>query len=698
MEEENRNEQKSYTSQDVNARARELQKEQNQKGTETGINVLKKIPYTAAAGEIVDKANQASGGRLAKLGGGIAGLTPEGRVVNRLGSNPLVHRAANAMNFNKGKGAEAAKNELSDSASKAGTVADKKNELDNNKSSAEKTKEDLEKAKSKSPDNSKTANKDKKNKDTNEENEEKSEQQSSRQVNEPDNEELEKEAKRKNNFGFFKDLALTLFGGTPAITIALTLFIPLLLFIVLFVSVYISVEEREQKLKAAGIGYAASATALTVAGDPNAAIDAWTVVNTIEAIKNGTLPDKLKSTITKIKNQLSDKFEDYTNLGNIFTSQATACSGDECNSRAEVQFYKKVSDIAYRYKEIYDVELDWPLIISTIVINSTDKEQTFKNNLGGYNSYEVKNKNLIIPIDWEYDYKNIANYSYLAGNDSRFDLAILAKNMVKKTTTQTCVDKDGNVIGNSKTLYNIETNLIDPELDNGYYLSCSKGEHVMNHSYTIDKEKYDDFLNEYFEMKLYINANGTYNSNSSNSGYGTISYGNDMASAMLSVATREIGNNEKDGSFHKYTGGENKGWCACFIDWVVRNTEYNGVKLSSIITSSNCAPKTFMDFFATSSADNINFYYNTRIEKYKNKGPDYTPKPGDIVFFSIKNCRWNAPSDPNNMISHVAIVTGFDGNKIYTIDGNSSDMVKRNEYSVNVCTDKNSVIGYGSWY
>ena len=60
----------------------------------------------------------------------------------------------------------------------------------------------------------------------------------------------------------------------------------------------------------------------------------------------------------------------------------------------------------------------------------------------------------------------------------------------------------------------------------------------------------------------------------------------------------------------------------------------------------------------------------------------YVPAPGDLIFFD-----WGH----DGSINHVGIVTSVSDGKVYTIEGNSTDMVRRNDYSLN----SSSIYGYG---
>ncbi len=223
----------------------------------------------------------------------------------------------------------------------------------------------------------------------------------------------------------------------------------------------------------------------------------------------------------------------YFDLGNKFSTQGK-CSGEECNERAEVKFYQKTADIAYRYRKLYHVELDWPLIVATITINSVDKESTFAANLSSYKTSEVNNIKETMSLDWDYDYEKMPGYEYLSPYDARYDLQILAKNMVKKKTIQTCSDTKGNIvkkleledIKNSKieeqeTIFKKDPKKVnDYEEDEIYYLVCTKGtKYAINSTYTLDKDKYKEFLTEFIEKRYYLNGS-TNGSEGSSDGYG----------------------------------------------------------------------------------------------------------------------------------------------------------------------------------
>ena len=109
-----------------------------------------------------------------------------------------------------------------------------------------------------------------------------------------------------------------------------------------------------------------------------------------------------------------------------------------------------------------------------------------------------------------------------------------------------------------------------------------------------------------------------------------------------------------DWYYGRKVNGSDYPWCAAFVSWVANQA---GI-------STDVIPK---DAYTVTSYQKIgsNGSYPARSEA----------KPGDIVFFT-KN-------GGSSGIYHTGIVEGVQGGNIYTIEGNSSDMVKRHTYAQN---------------
>ena len=121
---------------------------------------------------------------------------------------------------------------------------------------------------------------------------------------------------------------------------------------------------------------------------------------------------------------------------------------------------------------------------------------------------------------------------------------------------------------------------------------------------------------------------------------------------IVATALKEVGNTgEKYWTWYLGRNTTFMEYCAAFVTWV--GDQNDQIKNGNIPT------------FA---------WVKVGVDYYKGKGQfkynkDYTPKPGDIVFFN-----WN---NANDLIDHVGIVEKYEDGYVYTIEGNvggTSDM------------------------
>jgi LysM repeat protein len=146
---------------------------------------------------------------------------------------------------------------------------------------------------------------------------------------------------------------------------------------------------------------------------------------------------------------------------------------------------------------------------------------------------------------------------------------------------------------------------------------------------------------------------------------------------VISAAKAEIGACEPTGDdkyikvYNALTGaGFNMAvaWCAIFVTWVMYTV---GVS------------KTVVPYFASCDIGMSWFKGRGLWRSAKGYGGTYTPKAGDVVFFS--SC-YN-----QNDSTHVGIVTGVSGNTVKTIEGNTSDAVLERNYDM----ANRYILGYG---
>ena len=104
-------------------------------------------------------------------------------------------------------------------------------------------------------------------------------------------------------------------------------------------------------------------------------------------------------------------------------------------------------------------------------------------------------------------------------------------------------------------------------------------------------------------------------------------------------------------------------WCAMFCSFCMH---YAGVDEDLIPQESNC--EKWID-----KLSDIGLYQ---------KASAYTAKPGDLIFFD-----WNE----NGEADHVGFVVEVADGKVYTIEGNKSDCVRKDNYDI----DDSTILGYG---
>lgn len=145
----------------------------------------------------------------------------------------------------------------------------------------------------------------------------------------------------------------------------------------------------------------------------------------------------------------------------------------------------------------------------------------------------------------------------------------------------------------------------------------------------------------------------------------------------INIALGELGTCEPSGDdkyikvYNKLTGAGfsmSVAWCAIFVTWVMYTA---GV-------SKNIVP-----YFASCDAG-MNWFKNKgQFKKSKAYGGTYTPKAGDLIFFSSKH-------DQNDS-THVGLVTSCSAGVVHTVEGNTSDAVHERSYDLG----NNYILGYG---
>ena len=285
-----------------------------------------------------------------------------------------------------------------------------------------------------------------------------------------------------------------------------------------------------------------------------------------ESIEDGTLDEELGfvslnendyvyldkvEKVVNIKRRYNEA--DITKLKEFYGDSLKISEGDDLDSL--YNFYFKLYDIYHRYLNLYCVKLDMPLLMATLIRQTDDLNLVYSSNLNDYDRDDVSDTTILMNLDWEYDYsKYIEN---LRKNVNNFDIQILAKNMVTKTTVETCTDSDGNV-KQTKESKNIEE-------DNFDKISCGWGERYNAESkYEIDYDHYKEFLREYLEKKYYSEDSnkplGLFEKFSGN--YSTRTF--DRITTNLSSGCKVSSN---DNSNHEVSEGDWATWKQCDPRW-----------------------------------------------------------------------------------------------------------------------------------
>jgi hypothetical protein len=134
----------------------------------------------------------------------------------------------------------------------------------------------------------------------------------------------------------------------------------------------------------------------------------------------------------------------------------------------------------------------------------------------------------------------------------------------------------------------------------------------------------------------------------------------DIAAAELGVIEQPKGSNG-GGRVDTYTDGHNEFWCADFVSWVYKQagTPFTGGSSGGWRIAGVTSVKAWFQ------KNGIWF----------DKNSSEVPQPGDAVFFFSK------PNQNSSSGNHIGIVEKVEGDTLYTIEGNSSDAVRRRSYN-----------------
>lgn len=137
---------------------------------------------------------------------------------------------------------------------------------------------------------------------------------------------------------------------------------------------------------------------------------------------------------------------------------------------------------------------------------------------------------------------------------------------------------------------------------------------------------------------------------------------------MLDIARSQLG---EDGyKYYTWWGFDYRvDWCAIFMSWCANQAGFHLVDPSSTTVDPNNFPR-----YATVCDGAYYFQRFNRLHIGQYYGGTYVPKPGDIIFFTWTGNTAIGPLD------HTGIVESYVNGVLTTIEGNSGDRVRRNEW------------------
>lgn len=148
---------------------------------------------------------------------------------------------------------------------------------------------------------------------------------------------------------------------------------------------------------------------------------------------------------------------------------------------------------------------------------------------------------------------------------------------------------------------------------------------------------------------------------------GQIFYDPDTSTLIVEVARSQIGNVGGEPYWSWYGFTERVEWCACFVSWCANKCRY--IDSGIIPKFSGC----------------IN-----GVEWFKDRGQwignSFEPSPGMIIFFD-----WDDEDGQDGNADHVGIVEKVENDRVYTIEGNTSDSCRQRSYPVGYY----QILGYG---
>lgn len=134
---------------------------------------------------------------------------------------------------------------------------------------------------------------------------------------------------------------------------------------------------------------------------------------------------------------------------------------------------------------------------------------------------------------------------------------------------------------------------------------------------------------------------------------------------VVDLALSQVGQQGGQPYWSYYGFSSRVAWCACFVNWCMRNTP----------SATNSYPYSSNNAYCQTVANNL-----SSLGQFGHDSSIITT--GDVIFFD-----WECDGHTD----HIGIVIGRDSNKVYTVEGNSGDQVKIKSYNLS----SSVIYGYG---
>ena len=144
-----------------------------------------------------------------------------------------------------------------------------------------------------------------------------------------------------------------------------------------------------------------------------------------------------------------------------------------------------------------------------------------------------------------------------------------------------------------------------------------------------------------------------------------------MPQSLLPIAQSQLG--QSGSKYQSWAAIGSGDWCAAFVSWCADQAGYNLVDWTDVTSNPNDFP-----FYVTVGRGARWFNWNNRLQYSRAHGGNYTPNPGDIIYFA-----WDSNPDLVELW-HTGIVESVNNGRIYTVEGNTGDprRVRRNDYDI----------------